>query len=80
MDTYIIYVESGEVLGAAEADDHKTAAEAVVNGVEWPGDPFAVEVEAVRVTDQEYDVPDEMDTSDPAVEMVESGLRVVVHE
>ena len=78
MDTYMVYVASGEVLGAAEAEDHKKAAQAVVNQTQWPDDTFAAEVSVARVTDSDYEVPDEMDPTDPAVEMVESGLRVVV--
>lgn len=74
----MVYVASGEVLGAAEAEDHKKAAQAVVNQTQWPDDTFAAEVSVARVTDSDYEVPDEMDPTDPAVEMVESGLRVVV--
>jgi len=78
MDTYIIYVASGEVLGASEADDYKQAAEAVVNEVEWPGDPFAAEVSVARVTDPDYEVPDRFDATASAVEVVAPDLRVVV--
>jgi len=78
MDTYMVYVASGEVLGAAEAEDHKKAAQAVVNQTQWPEDTFAAEVNVARVTDPDYEVPDRFDATASAVEVVAPDLRVVV--
>jgi hypothetical protein len=78
METYIVYVGNGEVLGAAEAEDHQKAAQAVVNQTQWPGDPFAAEVNVARATDPDMDISDSVSPTDPGVELVESDLRVVI--
>lgn len=78
MNTYIVYVASGEVLGAVEAEDEQTAASGIVNAVEWPGDPFAAEVNVARVTDEDAHIGDEVDPTDPHIEVVEQGMRVAI--
>lgn len=79
MDTFVIYVPSGEVLGAAEADNYKDAAEGVVNGVEWPPDTAAAKVNAARVTDSDYEVGDTINEAADGIEVVERSFKVAVH-
>lgn len=80
MDTYIVYVGMGNVLGAAEAEELNQAAEAVVNEVEWPDDTVAAKVNVARVTDPDYEVGDTIDTSHEAIEVEEINLKVAVHD
>lgn len=80
MDTYIIYLPSTEVLGASEAEDYKEAAEAVVNGVEWPDGTAAAKVSAAKVTDPDYEVGDSVNEADPGIEVKERSFKVAVHE
>lgn len=77
MENYVIYVGTGEVLGAAEADDPLKAAQAVVDNLDLDPDTFGVEVNVATVDDEDVEVGDELDTTQPGVEVVETGRTVV---
>lgn len=80
MDTYIVYVADGTVLGAAEAESLQDAAESVVNAMDWGDDAAAVDVNVARVIDSDYEVPDTFDGTDTAVEIEKIDLAVAVHD
>lgn len=80
METYIVHLPSGEVLGAVESETPEEAGEAVAN--ELPvgdTDAVAVEVNVARVTDADYEVPEEISPMDDGIEVVERNLAVALH-
>lgn len=80
MPTFAVYLSDGTVLGAADAKDAGKAAEAVVNGVEWPDDTAMVEVNVAKITSADYTLPDEMDVTHSAIKPTESNLTVTIHD
>jgi hypothetical protein len=80
MDTFVVYLPNGEVLGAAQGDELNEAAEAVVNAIDWPDDSVVAKVNVARVTSEDYEVPDQFDMSDEGVEVEEMNLKVAIHD